>query len=250
MTRPFKKITVPDDPFLAKETYYPLKELNKEEGGRGKHHFVFVSENQEVSCLEEKRNSLPTIQGRMEAVLDGMKGCLALHQHGKIHRDIKPSNILCIKDDELDCLNWVLGDCEFLVDQGTSPTSEKDSLAWAGTPGYMDTHYYHQLVNELYKYVPGVDVFAFGVVMMSMYFDTDGKALEMILRNMFQKVDLDATPEEIAIFLKELFLEFKPKFPVPDKIRFQLAKMLMYMPEERCSLKEVIETLEDEYEMV
>ena len=262
---PFEIVSVPDHPNLAEETYYPIEELEQiTHMGPITRSFVCLAEsharvpNLSVMMRVFTKEDFP-MKGRIEAVTDAMHGCATLHAEGRVHRDIKPANIFCTRNKDLDCANWALGDHELVINSGHSVTAvvEEDEngrviikFLFHGTKGYLDAMWFKGLKNDSYKYTPATDVFAFGVTLLSLYYAADGLKLRKILEVFFQKIDVDTPEEEIMEFLEELFLEEKPKFPVPENVQMQLAKMLMYMPENRCSLKEVIETLEDEYEMV
>jgi hypothetical protein len=274
MLMPFEIVSVPDHPNLAQETYYPVEGLEIGSGYPSepvegmewepvRRLFVCLAKEQaeasNLAAVMQTRGAEEfPIEGRMEAVIDAMRGCAILHDKGKVHRDVKPGNIFCNKNHDLDCLNWALGDHEVMIDSGHPISTaireiEKQLQAvflFHGTPGYLDSSCYQGLKNQFYTYTPATDVFAFGVTLLAVFYKTVGEDLQEKLKTFFKKIDFDNEAEEIAELLRELFLEFEPKFPVPDNVRFQLAKMLMFEPEERCGLKEVIETLEDEYQIV
>lgn len=240
ITAPF---VVEGHPNLVRERYAPLRGADGSVSG-----CVAFAENHigVPSLLDIERNL--TLHQKIRVIVDAMKGCEYLHKNGKVHRDVKPGNILAFDEGNGE-FSGKLCDHELVVD--ISDSAPEHIL---GTHGYLDLSWHsYGLDYKFYKSCPGIDVFAFGIVLIEIIY---GKSvLECFLTEykakkstQFKDADRDFVDkkryfEKAVGFIKKA--DFDPK--CPQSVIDLCFKMIVSDQDARPPLSEVISVLEREF---
>ena len=169
------------------------------------------------------------LETAMNIVKDVMIACKGLHERGMAHCDVKSMNADVYDDGSrmrgrlLD-LEYVraFGDCNGLI---------------FGTELFSD-EYWHRYPGEQYKICAGVDVFAFGMMILEVYVDNQGwEFIDRVGQRNFGVFPLE---EVLNLCAAVGFL----KFEMSRKLEALLHKMLQRDQAARPSLAEVLEELE------
>ena len=172
-----------------------------------------------LEILKNEKNHYIKEQRAKKLFSQIVKGISYCHKKNIFHRDIKLENILVLKDDTIK-----------IIDFGFGIKCNRDTLQklFCGTPSYMAPE-----IVKKEKYIACYsDIWSLGVLFYAILFGIFP----------FKGKDDDELFEKI----KEANLVFPEYNPLSEKIKQMLQKIFVHTPNQRISLDEIINILNEE----
>lgn len=226
-------------------------------GADGELKFIKLVENL-AGCEFVNQTNHYTIQQNMQVVIDTMRKTLEDHVSGIVHRDIKPEHILVVPTPSRK--TGVKGKrCDQESRRMTGrlqPEPDTNIVIFTGTPHFTDIKYFDYNEYELRMNRPPIDVFAYGLTLLSVYMagqeydkflDCFHKEIETA-EGEFPKFNIyisDIKKEDILKAAEEAGVELD----IPDRILELIVSMLARERNARPRLQKVIRILKEEFDL-
>lgn len=238
----------PRIPIPLKETIFPAtptsiyERLVKCVGFDGKSKFLKLVENLS-DCPSILNAHEYTLQQKIKALVDTMKRCREHHSQNHVHRDIKPGHILVMPDQNSKLgVRGKLCDQELLMRTGMIDPDPDGRIIVRGTPIFADTEYYDYDSWAIKMNNPGIDIFAFGITLLELLIGEDYEKFIKILKRKYYG---DINEFNILFALKKADLDVD----IPNELFDIIIRMLKQDRYFRAKLREVIEVLENYYDL-
>lgn len=238
----------PHHPIPEKEIIFPgthnsiYERIVKCVGFDGKGKFLKIVENLS-DCPSILNAHEYTIQQKIKALVDTMKRCREHHIQNHVHRDIKPEHVLIMPDQNSKLgVRGKLCDQELLMRTGMIDPDPDGIIKIRGTPSFMDSEYYEYDSWAIKMNNPGIDVFSFGITLLELLI---GKDYEKFIKIFKKKYDGDISHHNVLFALKKAESDVE----IPKELFDIIIKMLRQHRYFRAKLKEVIEVLENYFEL-
>jgi serine/threonine protein kinase len=224
-------------PNLTNERYLHINNPNGDTGA-----VVFAENCIGIPTLRDACDSF-SLEDKIKIIIDVMRGCNFLHEHGQVHRDVKPANILVFQNNDSPAYGKL---CDHeLVTATDAPARD----AIAGTLPYADFEWHdYGLFWKDYRIHPGIDVFAFGITLLEQFY---GKKFVKLLKSFLERRHSLETGklnvlDQIDHLIKTFVSDSGSGIHLPEGIRDLIFRMFVFDPKDRPPLSKCIEVLEKE----